>query len=144
MARLHGEPALAGVDRKRISAVFHALRNLIRLMDLAAWLVSRQATSVGCSRRCRSAVQGAPTSHSRRYGEEAQRSNALREQASSRHLWLDATLGANRSDTRGIARICNDVMGPKTRSCVPHGVELCAGASRHRVRPWRLSLVTGA
>jgi len=32
-------------------------------------------------------------------------------------------LGANRSDTRGIARICNDAMGPKTRSYVPHGNE---------------------
>gem|GEM_PF-5209965 len=24
--------------------------------------------------------------------------------------------------SRGIARICNDVTGPKTRSCVPHSV----------------------
>ena len=38
---------------------------------------------------------------------------------------LAAWLGANRSDTRGIARICNDVTGPKTRTYVPYSVKLC-------------------
>jgi len=45
-----------------------------------------------------------------------------------RPMVLAAWLGANRSDTRGIARICNDVTRPKTRSYVPHSVKHCTRA----------------
>jgi len=44
-------------------------------------------------------------------------------------------LGANRSDTRGIARICNDAMGPKTRSYVPHSVKHCISTSAEKLFP---------